>query len=140
MSLPVEIYIKILGYAVDNISLKTYNMVYDCVGAIINDNSLLRDNINELTKALEADDIEKAQKILVKYPEYKDIFDNRDNNYYKKIVTECDNIDFIMVILDILKKRYYNNHYHNNIDNLINIIFDKIKNYDKELFTKLYNI
>lgn len=134
MSLSVEIYIKILSYTVDNISLKTYNMVYDCVGDIIDNNSSLRNNINELTKALEADDEEKAQKILIKYPEYQNISDYKDNYNYKKIITECDNIDFAMVML---KKRF--NYYCNKPD-LLKIIFDKIKDYNKELLIKLYNI
>lgn len=136
MSLPVEIYMKILGYAVDNISLKTYNMLYNCVGDIINGNSSLRDNINELTKALEADNEEKAKKILLKYPEYKDIFEYK-KDYYKNIITECDNIDFIITLYHILQKKY--NYFYHNSD-LTNIIFDKIEKYDKDLFTKIYDI
>ena len=135
MSLPVEIYIKILSYTVDNISLKTYNMVYNCVGDIIDNNSSLRNNMNELTKALEMDDEEKAKKILVKYPEYKDIFEY-ENDYYINIITKCDNIDFIVTLHYILLKKY---NYIYNYNDLCKIIFDKIEDYDKELFTKLNN-
>ena len=135
MSLPVEIYIKILSYTVDNISLKTYNMVYNCVGDIIDNNSSLRNNMNELTKALEMDDEEKAKKILVKYPEYKDIFEY-EKDYYINIITKCDNIDFIVTLHYILLKKY---NYIYNYNDLCKIIFDKIEDYYKELFTKLNN-
>jgi len=133
MSLPIEIQIKILDYALHNIDYSTYKMVIKHKRDIIESNSLIY-NENVLTEALETKNDELMLKIIKKYTKYKDIL-NFEYAYYRKLIFSTKHIALSIQLYrmfsskDTLTKKGYSI--------LYNMIIDKMDHYNAELFTKL---